>query len=262
MTHADMMKMADGKYFNLLREMTLAQFKLRDQSTFFGFLWSFLNPLIVLSLLFVLFSSKLGGDIEYYGVYLLIGIIHYSHFSNATIASMNVLYSMGGITRNAIFPKDVLVLASIITNTIEFILSMLICLAIAFLSGVKLTGAMAALPFVLVLQLLLILWVSFLLSSLCIYVRDLSHVYQVFLRLLFFVTPIFYGLSFIGGGLAKYVVLANPLTHSIDFARVVIIKGQLFDVKLFFVLVCCNAILVYATYRMFKKLEPTFAENV
>jgi ABC-2 type transport system permease protein len=256
------MKIGDRRYLNLLREMALAQFKLRDQSTFFGFLWSFLNPLIVLSLLFVLFSSKLGGDIEFYGVYLLIGIIHYGHFSNATVASMNVLYSMGGITRNAIFPKEVLVLASILTNTIEFLLSMVICVALALLSGVHLTSAVAALPFVFVLQLMLILWVSFLLSSLCIYVRDLSHVYQVFLRLLFFVTPIFYGLSFVGEGFAKYVVLANPLTYSIDFARVVIIKGQLFDMKLFFVLVCCNAILVYATYKMFKKLEPTFAENV
>ena len=256
------MKIGDRRYLNLLREMALAQFKLRDQSTFFGFLWSFLNPLIALGLLFVLFRSKLGVDVEHYGVYLLIGIIHYSHFSNATIASMNVLYSMGGITRNAIFPKEVLVLASILTNTIEFILSMLICLAIALLSGVKLTSAVAALPFVFILQIMLILWVSFLLSSLCIYVRDLAHVYQVFLRLLFFVTPIFYGFSFVGEGLAKYVVLANPLTHSIDFARAVIIKGQLFDMKLFLGLVSCNAVLIYATYKMFKKLEPTFAENV
>jgi len=256
------MKIGDRRYLNLLREMALAQFKLRDQSTFFGFLWSFLNPLIALGLLFVLFRSKLGVDVEHYGVYLLIGIIHYSHFSNATTASMNVLYSMGGITRNAVFPKEVLVLASILTNTIEFILSMLICLAIALLSGVNLTSAMAALPFAFVLQIMLILWVSFLLSSLCIYVRDLAHVYQVFLRLLFFVTPIFYGFSFVGEGLAKYVVLANPLTHSIDFARAVIIKGQLFDMKLFLGLVSCNAFLVYVTYKMFKKLEPTFAENV
>jgi ABC-type polysaccharide/polyol phosphate export permease len=256
------MKIGDRRYLNLLREMALAQFKLRDQSTFFGFLWSFLNPLIALGLLFVLFRSKLGVDVEHYGVYLLIGIIYYSHFSNATVASMNVLYSMGGITRNAIFPKEVLVLASILTNTIEFILSMLICLAIALLSGVKLTSAVAALPFVFILQIMLILWVSFLLSSLCIYVRDLAHVYQVFLRLLFFVTPIFYGFSFVGEGLAKYVVLANPLTHSIDFARAVIIKGQLFDMKLFLGLVSCNAVLIYATYKMFKKLEPAFAENV
>jgi ABC-type polysaccharide/polyol phosphate export permease len=256
------MKIADRKYLNLLREMTLAQFKLRDQSTFFGFLWSFLNPLIVLSLLFAVFSSRLSGDIEYYGLYLLIGIVHYTYFSNATTASMQVLYSMKALTRDAIFPKDVLVLASIITHTIDFVLSMLICVVLAIFSGVKLTGAMAALPFVFVLQVMLILWVSFLLSALYIYVRDLAHVYQVFLRLLFFITPIFYGLSFVGGGIAKYLLFANPLTHSITFARTLIIKGQLFDMNIFLVFVLFNGCLVYATYKMFKKLEPTFAENV
>ncbi len=257
-----MMQMADSKYLNLLREMTLAQFQLRDQSTFFGFLWSFLNPLIVLSLLFGVFSSRLSGDIDHYGLYLLIGIIHYTHFSNATIASMQVLYSMKALTRDAIFPKEVLVLASILTHTIDFILSMLICIGIAIFSGVKPTSAMAVLPFAFVLQVMLILWVSFLLSGLYIYVRDLAHVYQVFLRLLFFITPIFYGVSFVGGGFAKYLLLANPLTHSITFARTLIIKGQLFDVNIFLALLLINGCLVYATYKMFKKLEPTFAENL
>jgi lipopolysaccharide transport system permease protein len=257
-----MMQIADPKYLNLVREMTLAQFKLRDQSTFFGFLWSFLNPLIVLSLLFAVFSSQLSGNIEHYSLYLLIGIIHYTHFSNATTASMQVLYSMRALTRDAIFPKDVLVLAAIITHTVDFIFSMLICVVLALFSGVKLTGAIAALPFVFALQVMLILWVSFLLSSLYIYVRDLAHVYQVFLRLLFFITPIFYGLSFVGGGIAKYLLLANPLTHSIIFARALIIKGQPFDLNIFLLLVLANGCLVYATYKMFKKLEPTFAENV
>ena len=256
------MQMADSKYLNLLREMTLAQFQRRDQSTFFGFLWSFLNPLIVLSLLFGVFSSRLSGDIDHYGLYLLIGIIHYTHFSNATIASMQVLYSMKALTRDAIFPKELLVLASILTHTIDFILSMLICIAIAIFSGVKPTSAMAVLPFAFVLQVMLILWVSFLLSGLYIYVRDLAHVYQVFLRLLFFITPIFYGVSFVGGGFAKYLLLANPLTHSITFARTLIIKGQLFDVNIFLALLLFNGCLVYATYKMFKKLEPTFAENL
>src|SRR5437870_4811313 len=180
------MKIADRKYLNLLREMTLAQFKLRDQSTFFGFLWSFLNPLIVLSLLFAVFSSRLSGDIEYYGLYLLIGIVHYTYFSNATTAAMQVLYSMKALTKDAIFPKDVLVLASVLIHTIDFMLSMLICVGIAIFSGLKPVSAIVALPVAFAAQIMLVLWVSFLLASLYIHVRDLAHVYQVFLRLLFF----------------------------------------------------------------------------
>ena len=256
------MKMTDRKYRNLLQEMTLAQFKVKDQSTFFGFLWSFLNPLLVLGLLFVVFSSALGQEIEHYSVYLLIGIIHYTHFSNTTTAAMQVLLTRITLTRDTVFPKDVLVISSVATNTIDFLLSMLICVVLALFSGVRLTTFLAALPLVFVLQILLTLWVSFLLSSFYVYVRDLAHVYQVFLRLLFFITPIFYGLSLVGDGIAKYVLLANPLTHSIIFSRTLILEGRLFDVKVFLLLLAINAFLVYAAYKIFKKLEPTFSENV
>jgi ABC-2 type transport system permease protein len=96
------MGISDRKYINLWREMTRAQFKLRDQSSFFGFLWSFLNPLITVGLLFALFSSQLSQEIQYYALYMLIGIVYYTHFSNFTTASLSVLQVMSALTRNGI----------------------------------------------------------------------------------------------------------------------------------------------------------------
>jgi ABC-type polysaccharide/polyol phosphate export permease len=256
------MRIADHKYLNLWREMTRAQFKLRDQSSFFGFLWSFLNPLITVGLLFALFSAQLSNQIRYYGLYLLIGIVNYTYFSNATGASVNVLQSMNALTRNGVFPKEVLVLSSITTHTIDFIISTTLCVLIALVSGVGLNAAMLAIPLILILQLTLVLWVSLLLSSFFVYVRDLMHIYNVFLRLLFFITPIFYGLSFVGHGIGHFVLLANPLAHSIMFARTILIDGKLFDVKDFFFMFAINATLLVGSYRIFKRLEPTFAENV
>src|SRR4026207_316666 len=194
------MKFQGRKYFNLWREMTRAQYKLRDQSSVFGFLWSLLNPLVAVGLMFALFSSQLRSGIEFYALYLLIGTVHYTHFSNATAASITVLKSMDGLTRDGIFPKDVLVLASISTHTVDFLISTLLAVVIAVFSGVPITSAILALPLVLLLQVMLVLWVSLLLSSFFVFVRDLMHIYSVFLRLLFFVTPIFYGFSFVGHG--------------------------------------------------------------
>jgi len=256
------MKIGDRKYINLWREMTHAQFKLRDQSSFFGFLWSFLNPLITVGLLFALFSAQLSGQIQYYGLYLLIGIVNYTYFSNATAASIHVLQTMNALTRNGVFPKDILVLSSITTHTIDFIISTTLCVLIALFAGVGLSPAMLALPLIFVLQLTLVLWVSLLLSSFFVFVRDLMHIYNVFLRLLFFITPIFYGLSFVGRGLAHYVLLANPLAHVIMFARTILIDGKLFDPKDFVLVFAVNVFFLYGSYKIFKRLEPTFAENV
>ena len=256
------MKLGDAKYLNLWREMTRAQFKLRDQSSFFGFLWSFLNPLITVSLLFALFSSQLSSEIQYYALYMLIGIVYYTHFSNATAASISVLHSMSALTRNEVFPKDILVIASISTHTVDLILSTLICVLIAFSYGVPLTFAVLALPMVVILQIMLVLWVSLLLSSFFVFVRDLVHIYNVFLRLLFFITPIFFALSFVSHGLGHYVLLANPLSHTIIFARDLLIKGQLFDLKDFSIFFTINGGMLYVSYKIFKRLEPTFAENI
>jgi len=256
------MKFARGKYMNLWRELTRAQYRIRDQSTVFGFLWSLLNPLVAVGLLFALFSTQLRSDIEFYGLYLLIGTVYYTHFSNATSASVTVLQSMSGLTRDGIFPKDLLVLASISTHTIDFFISTVLCIVIAAFSGVPITTAILALPLVLVMQVMLVLWVSLLLSSFFVFVRDLLHIYNVFLRLLFFVTPVFYGASFVGGGFGRYVLLANPLSHSITFARTLVLNGQLFDLRQFTALFTINGIMLFASYKIFKRLEPTFSENV
>src|SRR5262245_35943645 len=230
------MRLGDRRYWNLLREMTLAQFKVKDQSSFFGLLWSFLNPLIVLTILYVVFNSQLGNGIQHYSIYLLIGIIHYTHFSNATTAAMQILLARVILTRDTVFPKDVLVISAVITNTIDFSLSLIICIGMALLSGVHATRALLALPLVFAFQILVVLWVSFLTSGLYVFIRDLAHVYQVLLRLLFFVTPIFYSLSLVGKGAAKYIVMANPLTHAIVFSRELIIDGTFFDPNVFVLL--------------------------
>lgn len=256
------MKLGDHKYFNLWREMTRAQFKLRDQSSFFGFLWSFLNPLITVALLFALFSSQLSNEVQYYALYMLIGIVFYTHFSNATTASISVLQSMSALTRNGVFPKEVLVLSAISTHTIDFLFSTIVCVLIALLCGAPITINILALPLVVILQTILVLWVSLLLSGFFVFVRDLVHIYGVFLRLLFFITPIFFTLSFVGQGLGRYVMLANPLSHTILFARDLLTKGQLFSLRDFAILLTINSVLLFASYRIFKRLEPMFAENV
>lgn len=248
------------QYRNLLREIVLSQFKLKDQSTFFGFIWSFLNPLIMLLVLLIFFSTIMRGHVEHYGLYLLIGIIHYTHFSNSTNGSMSVLSQMSQLTCNTVFPKEVLVIGSVIASSIEFVISMLICIPIAYLSGVRPSWTIAMLPAVFLLQIMMTLWVSFILSCLYIFLKDVGHIYQVFLRILFFMTPVFYTPAFYGRGLAKYIVLFNPLAHLIGFSRVIIIDGQLFPIKLFLIFLALNVCCIYIGFRILRKYEPKFAE--
>jgi len=254
--------MPTRKYLNLLQQLAITQFKLKDQSAFLGFIWSFLNPLVMLGILFVLFSVRTGESIEHYAVYLLIGVVQYTHFANSTSRSITLLRSMKGLTADAIFPKEVLVLSAVIADSVELLVSMMICVLIAIMSGIVLSGAILLLPFVWMLQLLLVSSVSLVLSCLYVFVRDVAHIYQAFLRVLIFITPIFYDMSFLGDGAGRYILLLNPLTHLINFSRTLIIEGRPFSVEASMVLLLASSLLLFCSFKIFKHYEPTFAENV
>lgn len=251
-----------GRYFILLKEIAVTRYKLKDQNTLLGFAWSFLHPVIMLGLMFVLFSTRLGKGIEHYGIYLLIGLVQFSHFASSTNRSMHVLIAMRSLTADAIFPKELLVIGSVIADVIELFAAMVVCVVFAKLSGVDLSWPVFALPFVFLLQLILVLWVSLFLACLYVFVRDLTYVYQAFTRLLLFATPIFYAPSFLESGAAQYIVWLNPLAHLVSFSRSLILDGQLFSLQQSIVFFAINLVLLYGCIRMFRKYEPIFAEYV
>ena len=256
------MKIFDKKYLNLLREIAISQFKLKDQSTFFGFVWSFLNPLIMLIILYIVFNHRFGQGVHHYAIYVLIGGIQYTYFANATGKSMHVLYSMRTLTAEALFPKEILVLGSVFSSTFEFLLTMLLGVIISIAVGVKISWSVLLLPLVIMLEILLVIWVSLILSCIFVFVRDIGHIYQVFLRVLFFITPIFYTMSLLGKGVAHTIVMLNPLTHLVGFSRTLILDGDPISIRNYLLLVFINLVLIFLTFKVFKQLEPNFAENV
>ena len=250
------------QHSGLLKELILTNFRLKDQSDVLGLIWSFLNPMIMLLILFIVFKVRFAERVENYPIYLLIGIIQYTYFANATTVSMRILYSNKHLICNTIFPKEILVIGSVISVTIEFCVALAICVILAFFFGITPAVSFIMLPFVLVLQFLLILWVSLILSSLYVFVRDIDHIYQILLRVLFFITPIFYDLSFLGDSIAKHIVMMNPLTFLINFTRALILDGELFSIQSFAILFFINIGAILLAFKAFKKFEPRFAEHL
>jgi homopolymeric O-antigen transport system permease protein len=250
------------RYLILLREIAVTRYKLKDQNTLLGFAWSFLNPVIMLGLMFILFSARLGKGIDHYAIYLLIGLVQFGHFTSSTNRSMHVLIAMKSLTSDAIFPKELLVIGSVVADVIELFAAMVVCLVFAKLSGVDLSWPVFALPFVFLLQLILVLWVSLFLSCLYVFVRDMTYVYQAFTRLLLFATPIFYAPSFLEKGAAQYIVWLNPLAHLVAFSRSLILDGQPFPLQRSIIFFAVNLVLLYGSIKMFRKYEPVFAEYV
>jgi lipopolysaccharide transport system permease protein len=173
---------------------------------------------------------------------------------------MHVLVSMKSLTADAIFPKELLVISSVIADVVELVAAMVVCVTIAKISGVHLSWPILLLPFTFLLQLMLVLWVSLCLSCLYVFVRDVTYVYQAFVRLLLFATPIFYAPSFLESGAAQFIVWLNPLAHLVSFSRSLILSGELFPVRQLILFLVANLFLLYGSLRLFRRYEPAFAE--
>ena len=250
------------RYWTLLLTLTYAQWKAKDQSTVLGAVWSVLHPLLFLLVLAAFFRFRFQEHIEHYTLYLLIGIVHYVHFANSTTAAMRVLRVRKDLTCNTLFPKEVLVISTVLSQTAEFIVSLLVCLVLVGLSGLGVGGPALLLPVLVMLQVAVVLWVALLLSCLYVYLRDIDHIYQVFLRALFFATPIFYDLSYVGDGLARTIVALNPLAQMIHVSRGLMIKTDSSSFGVCVLLVLSSMGLIALALRIFRRLEIRFAENL
>jgi ABC-type polysaccharide/polyol phosphate export permease len=255
-------KRLDREYLDLLLAMTATEFRRAYRRSFFGVLWSVLNPLLIVVVLFAIFRFRFASEIDSYPIYLLAGVVPYSHFANATSSSIGVLQSMKSLTVGATFPKEILVLGTVFARTLDFVLSLAFCVVIAIVAGVRPGAALLMLPAVVVLELLLALWVSLALALSYVFVRDVRSVYQVFLRILFVATPIFYPSSLLGDGAARRLVELNPLATVIAFARSILIEDRAPGAAEMLVFLAVNAALVALSLEAFRRLEPSFAERV
>ena len=250
------------RYWSLVRDVSIAQYVAKDQSTLLGLVWTFFNPLFMLGILYVFFSARAGEGIDHYAIYLLIGIVHYTHFSNSTTGAMVVLYNMRQLTCNTVLPKEVLVIGAILSKLPEFAVEMAICVAIAYFSGIHLGWGAALLPAIIAVQVLLALWAALLLSTVHVFVKDSAYVYQMFLRVLFLITPIFYAADFVGHGVARFLLSLNPLAQLIGLSRVAILGGHGPSLPFLLVLMTVNGLLIRLALVFFRRLEPKFAEYV
>lgn len=251
----------DRHSLEVLRELAVTQYKLKDQNTALGMAWSLLHPLIMLLILYVFFMDHFGNRIQSYPLYLLIGLIHFSHFSTTTGAAMVALPAMRNLCKNAVFPKELLVFATVTSKSVELLISLLICQVLAWFTVVEVSWRALLLPVAWLAQVSLVLWMSIFLATAYPFIRDIGHIYQVFLRLLIFISPIFYEADSVGNDLARAILLMNPLTHVMGMSRA-LITGQTPDFMCFGAVIVLNIALCCAGVRAFRRCEPHIADRL
>lgn len=249
------------RYFEIIRELALTDFKGKYKNSVLGFFWSFLNPLLMFSVLYLVFTFFFKLKVEHYQLYLLLGVIIWSYFSEATVSGIESLVFKKGLITKIAFPPEVIVIGASLTSALTFFLNLLIFLGFMFFSGIFLSPEAGYFLIIYLELFLLILGLNFAMSALYVRYRDLSHIWGVLLQIGFWATPIVYPLELVPQAFLKYYML-NPVARLIHTSRTVFLYHYLASFKDLLITFLEVFLIFMAGYLIFAKEKKFFAERV
>jgi ABC-2 type transport system permease protein len=212
---------------SLIRELVASDFKMRYQGSILGYLWSLLRPLLLFLVLYIVFTKviPLGKDIPHYPAYLLLGIVVWTFFIEATTSGMNSITGRGDLIRKVNIPKYTIVIATTLSAFVNFSLNLTIVILFMIINGVAFRPEMIwAIP-IIAEVVVLALGLSFLLAAMFVRFRDISHIWDVILQILFYAIPIIYPLTLPPQRIREIISL-NPMTQILQDLRSVVITSD------------------------------------
>ncbi|MGH9303899.1 MAG: ABC transporter permease [Acidimicrobiales bacterium] len=196
----------------LLWFLVRKELKVRYKNSVLGFLWSFLNPALVLAIYYVVFKYFLRSQVPDFALYLFCGLLPWNLFNNSLMSSSGVLVAHAGIVKKVAFPREVLALSQVGVAICYFLFQT--CILVIFLAGFQVLPAFGYLPLLLLAlagDIVLSAALAVFLSAVNVYLRDVQHFVEVLLIALFFSPPIVYPFSSVQLHHIRFLYEANPL---------------------------------------------------
>ena len=249
------------QYRELLKTNVKKEIRGKYKNSFLGVLWSFLNPLLQIAVYAIVFPLILRNTQENYVIFLCCGLIPWTFFSTAITRASFTMVENGNILKKVYFPREILPISVVTSEAVNFMISTIIILTFVIFGGLGITKYVLFYPIILVVQYLLVLAISLIVSSICVYIRDLQHFIGIFIQLLFYATPVVYSAETIPENFA-WVLKINPMTYIIDGYRNIFYNQTAPDVKALLILLLILIVAIAVGYVIFNKLQKGFAEEL
>jgi ABC-2 type transport system permease protein len=210
------------RFFDLLWLMSVTEFKRVYFGTVLGYLWSLIRPLMLFGVLLFVFTKvfRVGSAVENYPVLLLLGIVLYTFFSEATSVSVTSVVAQEGIVRKTQFPRLVIPLAAVVTAAFNLCLNLLVVFIFILAWGVDPTWTWLLFPFAVLLLFVFTVATSMALSVLYVRFRDVAIIWTVVAQVLLYATPILYPIEIMENQRYERLLMVNPLAPIFEQIRV------------------------------------------
>ena len=239
----------------LLEEIVKKNFTSKYKDSVLGMLWTILNPLLMMLLFTIIFSTLFARNIENFPVYFLCGWCLFQFFSSAVGASMGALKSNKNILQRTPAPKYIFVLGSILSEFINLLIMFALLICIMIITHAPIYWSLIPLSIIPVFSLImLIIGLGLMLSVICVYYSDVQHLWRVLSMMLMYASAIFYPMSMIPEPFYSYLIL-NPLYWVINQFRCFIYHGIIPQTMYIVDLVLLSLIILVIGIIVFKKYE-------
>lgn len=245
---------------NLLWALIVRQLGVRYRGSVLGFLWTFLNPLLLLATYSLVFKYYIRFDhVENYTLFMFAGLLPWIWFSSSLIEAISSISSSGSLITKALFPPQVLPVVSICAGLVNFLLSLPLLVGFMVILDEPITSnLLLVIPFVF-LQCLFLLGLSFLFSALNVLFRDVQHIVGSFLTFWFFLCPILYPVDVVPERF-HFTIDFNPMAIVIQGYQAAFLGNPVPGIHLITYCGAVSLLLILVGSLVFNGLRERFAE--
>ena len=250
--------LAVNQYSFLISQLVIRDFKTKYKRSVFGVLWSFLNPLLTMTVQFLVFSTFFNADTDNYPVYLLIGVVCFSFFSECTSMCLTSISGNSTLITKVYIPKYIFPLSRTISSSVNLAISLVPLFLVCLVLGIAIKPQAILFFFFLACLIVFTLGVGLFLSAVMVFLRDTQFLWSVLIQIWNYATPIFYPAEIIPDKY-QFIVKLNPLYHFIGNARTCLMNGVSPEpISYVYCLVFALGSLAIGSF-VFKKAQDKFA---
>jgi ABC-2 type transport system permease protein len=240
----------------LIWALALKDIRVRYKRSVLGFLWALLNPLFMMIILAIVFSSVMRVGTSQYAVFLICALLPWTFFTQALAYAVESMVSNGDLLKKIHVDKSVFPVAAVLSNVINFVFSLITLVIVLVLLRFPFHWTWIYLPVPFLALILFALGCGFFLAMANVFLRDVGQTLQVVLAAWFYVSPIIYTMDFVPPRYRFYFRL-NPMVYILDGFRVAIYYGELPSFGNFVMTVGSGIAALIVGYYLFRRYQDT-----
>ncbi|AJM91252.1 ABC transporter permease [Nitrosopumilus piranensis] len=246
---------------SLIFTFAVMDLKLRYRNSILGIAWSFLEPLFILSILNLVFSTILLNNIEYFPIFLILSLVMYNMFTRSTSMSTESMLSKATIIKSVYLKREIFAISSTITAFLMMLIEFSIVIVFIGVFQFTPTVTSLAIPLLVILLFVFSLGISLPLSALNVRFRDTRIIWTVLLQALFFLTPIFYEIDFLPESIAQFVKL-NPLALIMELGHNALLYNTWPNISDLSYIIVTSFASLFVGWTIFRKMNKKIDEVI